>query len=187
MSKGIKLFPSGMLTISEDKQELIKENLTISYSALDSDNDKWNVGFTSSFILNLNTEEIEKVLNNEKINDKQDVKEVLDTFLKTKKIKIKGKKVLYIDIVLVELIFRGQKIVGKLLINELKEYAIKNDIEYLILKAHPFVTHEYGFLVSKSTKRIKEEKQRLQNFYSRLEFEYLKQKCDLMYFKINRD
>lgn len=181
--KPIKILPNEGIFEMDDKREENNGNLTISYTGYDKDKDAWNLGYTSSFILQLSEENIQRISNHEKINDKNDFLEVVEGFKKSKKVSLKDKKVIYIDVVLVDFIFRGNKL-GKSFVEDIIQYAKENDIEYVILKAHPFVTWKYGFVRQQNDKQIREERKKLQLFYQKIGFNLLKQKCDLMYLNV---
>lgn len=101
--------------------------------------------------------------------------EIFDIFKKTKK----GNKV-FLDLLEVSIVFRGQGL-GTHTLNEFEAIMKKEGIDVVCLKAHPLVTHRYGIIANKNAKQIREEKKKIQSFYTKHGYDFARKGQDYMF------
>jgi len=144
--------------------------------ATDKDNDKFNVALANGYILNLS-----KDMNMHDINT--DTKDVLDTAFKSRKVTFEGKKVMILDTLFVELMFRGSKI-SNMILDFLKQYCSEHDIEYILLLAKPIVTYKAGISPVSGMFNNKEMQNIINSLYRKNGFDYLHKTKKIMYYKL---
>lgn len=177
MSTTIKTGPIAPITASFPDSLIIDGNkFEYKVTATDRDNDVFNVALADGYILNL---EKDMIIN----TFESDVRYLLEVSLKSKKVKLDGKKVLIINTLFVDLIFRGSKI-SNMILNFLKEYCSNNNVEYILLLSKPIVSYKLGIAKVQSDTYIKEMQNILNSLYAKNGFEYLNKTKKIMYFKI---
>ena len=173
----IKVYPVAPITAIFPDDVVIEGNkFKYEVTASDRDNDIFNVALADGYILNLEKDMI--------INEfDSDTRYLLENALKSRKVKLDGKKVMIINTLFVELIFRGSKI-SNMILDFLKKYSADNGIEYILLLAKPIVSYKLGIARVQGDSYVKEMQSILNSLYLKNKFQYLNKPKKIMYYKL---